>query len=75
MVAQIDPHAFFPVPPAARQGARVLRWRPVAPASEGRMSDTSAQEKLRPARGLLLGLVLGALLWIGIGALAWLIFH
>jgi hypothetical protein len=75
MVAKIDPHAFFPLPPAARPESRVLRWKSVATASEGRLSDTSAQEKLRPARGLLLGLLLGALLWIGIGMLAWLAFR
>jgi hypothetical protein len=75
MVAQLDPHAFFPVPPTARQEARVLRWRPVAPASEGRISDTSAQERLRPAKGILLGLMLGAVLWFGIGILAWSVFR
>jgi hypothetical protein len=39
------------------------------------MSDTSAQEKLRPAKGLFFGLMLGAVLWIGIGILAWLVFR
>ncbi len=75
MVAKLDPHAFFPLPPAARPELRVLQWRSVAPASEGRMSDTSAQEKLRPAKGLFFGLMLGAVLWIGIGILAWLVFR
>jgi hypothetical protein len=39
------------------------------------MSDTSVPEKLRPARGIILGLFLGALLWIGIGTLAWFFFR
>ncbi len=75
MVAKLDPRGFFPVPPAVRPEARVLRWRPVSPASEGRMNDQSAPEKLRPASGLLLGLLLGALLWLGIGMFAWHFFH
>jgi len=75
MVAKLDPHAFFPAPPAVRHEARVLRWRPVSPASDARTGDSIAQEKLRPAKGLLLGLLLGLALWIGIGMLAWLVFR
>ncbi len=39
------------------------------------MNDPAALEKLRPARGLLLGLLLGALLWAGILTFAWQFFR
>jgi hypothetical protein len=39
------------------------------------MSDPGASEQLRPARGLLAGLVLGALLWVGILVFAWQVFR
>jgi hypothetical protein len=35
------------------------------------MSSPGAPAKLAPARGLIVGLLLGALLWLGIGIFAW----
>ncbi len=75
MVAQLDPRTYCPSTPTDSREGRVLRWRPVSSSSEGRMSDTHAAEKLRPARGLLLGLLLGAFIWLGMGVLAWYFFH
>jgi hypothetical protein len=75
MAARHDHQGLVPEPATMRPEARVLRWKPVEPASEGRMNDPAALEKLRPARGLLLGLLLGALLWAGILTFAWQFFR
>jgi hypothetical protein len=71
MAALPNHQGFSPEPTATLPEARVLRWRPVAPVSEGRLADPEAREKLGPARGLLVGLVLGALLWVGLLIFAW----
>ncbi len=36
-----------------------------------RFSDEAAESQFAPGRGLLIGLVLGSVLWLGIGLLAW----
>jgi hypothetical protein len=41
-------------------------------APEGwRFSEEAAESRFAPGRGLLVGLALGSLLWLGIGLLAW----
>jgi hypothetical protein len=47
------------------------RWRPRASSeSWGSRGDGGERERLAPARGLLVGLLLSALLWAALGVLA-----
>jgi hypothetical protein len=59
------------LPPVSSE-AKVLPLRPVSLDAEGRMANT---QRLRPARGLLLGLAIGTLMWVAIGISVWQFFR
>jgi hypothetical protein len=75
MAAHHDQLSFPRERSTGRNDAQVLRWRTVSPAADGKMADAGTLEKLRPARGLVFGLFIGALLWAAILVFAWQFFR